>query len=93
MSLANLPTVQPQVLQTSITGNVSALQLAASSSGVSLAVRQGTAIRVYANITDTLPAFDAVMPGDFNIVRASEGIVLAVCDVTGGGPLRTFIFP
>jgi hypothetical protein len=90
-SLADLGNVEPLTVTTSVKGKVTALDLEASATGVSLAIRQGSAIRVYANLADAFPAFDAVLPGDFDLARATDGITLAVCDLTGDRTLRTFV--
>jgi hypothetical protein len=92
-SVADLTSVTWQTIATSIAGEIDAIDLEAGASGVSLALRQGTAIRVYANVADALPAFDDVLPGSFDLARTSSGIVLAVCDSAGDKTLRTFVSP
>lgn len=92
-SIADPSNVIFQLVDHGATGHIDALDLEADANGVSLAVRQGSAIRVYANIGDALPAFDAVLPGDFALARTSSGITLAVCDSAGDRTLRTFVSP
>jgi hypothetical protein len=90
-SLPDLTAVTFSTLATAVTGEIDAIDLEANASGVSLALRQGTAIRVYAKVTDPLPAFDAVLPGSFDLTRAAPGLVLAVCDSAGDRTLRTYV--
>jgi hypothetical protein len=90
-SLANLAAVTFEPVTTMVGAGVDAIDLEASSSGVSLAVRQGTAVRVFAKVTDAVPAFEAVLPGSFDLASTSQGLVLAVCDLAGDRKLRTFV--
>ena len=92
-SLANLSSVVWTTVATSVTGVVTALDLEASSTGVSLAIRIGTAVKVYKNVTDALPTFDEVRPGSFDLARTSNGIVIALCDLAGDRILRTWVSP
>lgn len=80
-----------ETVGTAVVGTVDAIDLEGSSSGVSVAVRQGSAIRVFASLDDATPEFDALLPGQFDLARTSEGVVLAVCDLAGSRTLRTFI--
>jgi hypothetical protein len=91
VSLTNLTNVTPVALTTSITGEIDAIDLEATSAGPTIAVRQGTAVRVYAQATDALPAFDAVLSGNFALAATSAGLVLSVCDFAGNHTLRTFV--
>ncbi|HTB77362.1 MAG TPA: hypothetical protein VK762_29155 [Polyangiaceae bacterium] len=90
-SLSDLTAVAFTTIATSVTGEIDAIDLEASARGVSLALRQGTAVRVYAKVTDPLPAFDAVLPGSFDLTSAAPGLVLAVCDSAGDHTLRTYV--
>lgn len=101
-SLADLSSVAFEAVATSVAGAVDALDLegpapegsAAGSTGVALAVRQGTAVRVYADARDPDPAFDeAALPGDFDLASTARGPVLTVCDSAGDHTLRTFVVP
>jgi hypothetical protein len=92
-SLANLASVVWTTVSTSLPGGVSALDLEASTTGVSIAVRVGTALKVYNTVTDTFPTYDEVRPGSFDLARTSNGIVLAVCDLSGDRTLRTWVSP
>jgi hypothetical protein len=84
------PTVWTDV-PVGLVGAVDALDLEADATGVSLAVRQGDAVRVYDAPEDSEPAFDAVLPGELDLARAADGLVLAVCDRAGDRVLRTFV--
>lgn len=90
-SLTNLATVTFEPVATSIQGETDVIDLEASSTGVSLAIRQGSAVRVYANVSDALPAFDMVLPGTFDLARTAQGVTLATCDFSGDRKVRTFI--
>lgn len=92
-SIANLASVIWTSVTTSVPNGVSALDLEASPSGVSLAVRLGTAVKVYKNVSDATPTFDEVRPGTFDLARTSNGIVIAICDLTGDRTLRTWVSP
>jgi hypothetical protein len=92
-SLANLSSVTWTPVPTSITGVVTALDLEASSTGVSLAIRIGSAVEVYKSVTDASPTFNQAQPGAFDLARTANGIVLAVCDLTGDRTLRTWVSP
>jgi hypothetical protein len=92
-SLANLASVVWTTLTTSITGAVTALDLEASPSGVSIAVRVGTSVKVYKNIADASANFDEVRPGNFDLARTSSGIVIVICDLAGDRTLRTWVSP
>jgi len=92
-SIANLASVTWTTVTTSITGVVTALDLEASSTGVSLAIRIGTAVKVYKNVTDASATFDEVRPGSFDLVRSSDGIVIVICDLAGDRILRTWASP
>ncbi len=92
-SLANLASVAWTTVTTSVTGVVTALDLEASASGVSLAVRVGTAVKVYKSVTDASPTFDEVRPGAFDLARTSSGIVITICDLAGDRILRTWVSP
>jgi hypothetical protein len=92
-SLATLTAVTFEPVATSVQGEIDAIDLRASTSGVSLALRQGTAVRVYASVTDALPAFDAAIPGTIDLASTARGLVLSVCDFAGDHTLRTFISP
>jgi hypothetical protein len=90
-SLADLTAVTFETVTTKVGAGIDALDLEANASGVSLAVRQGTAVRVFAMVTDEVPAFEAVLPGSFDLASTSQGLVLAVCDMAGDRKLRTFV--
>ena len=92
-SIANLASVTWTTVTTSVTGVVTALDLEASSTGVSLAVRIGTAVKVYKNVADASATFDEVRPGSFDLVRSSNGIVIVICDLAGDRILRTWVSP
>ena len=92
-SIANLASVTWTTVATSITGVVTALDLEASSTGVSLAIRIGTAVKVYKNVTDASATFDEVRPGSFDLARTSNGIVIVICDLAGDRTLRTWVSP
>ena len=92
-SLANLASVVWSTIATSITGVVSALDLEASTTGVSVAVRIGSAVKVYKNATDAAATFDEVRPGAFDLARTSNGIVIVICDLAGDRTLRTWVSP
>lgn len=92
-SLASLSSVSWTTVTTSLPGGVSALDLEASTTGVSIAVRSGTSLKVFNDVTDTFPTYDEVRPGSFDLARTSDGIVLAVCDLAGDRTLRTWISP
>ena len=92
-SLANLASVVWSTVSTSITGNVTDLDLEASSTGVSIAVRIGTAVEVYKNVTDATANFNDVRPGSFDLARTSNGITLVICDLAGDRTLRTWVSP
>jgi hypothetical protein len=88
------PSVTPTVwssLALGVKGAVADVELSTTAGKLVLAVRQGSAIRVYASATDIAPSFDAVLPGTFDVVAAADSITLAVADLTVvGGKLRTF---
>ncbi len=90
-TLTDLTAATFETVATMVGSGVSALDLEADATGVSLAVRQGTAVRVFAQVTDAVPAFEAVLPGSFDLARTAQGLVLAVCDLTGDRKLRTFV--
>ncbi len=90
-SLSNLTSVSFDTIPTSITGEIDAIDLETTASGPALALRQGTAVRVYAIANDALPAFDAVIPGNFALATTSAGLVLSTCDFAGDHTLRTFL--
>lgn len=91
--LSSLTSVTWTTVATSLPGSVSALDLEASTTGVSIAVRSGTALKVFNDVTDTFPTYDEVRPGSFDLARTSNGIVLAVCDLAGDRTLRSWISP
>jgi hypothetical protein len=92
-SLASLSSVTWTTVATSITGVVTALDLEASSTGVSLAVRIGTSVKVYKNVTDAAATFDELRPGAFDLARTASGIMIAICDLAGDRTLRTWVSP
>lgn len=92
-SLASLSSVTWTTVTTSVAGVVTALDLEASSTGVSLAVRVGTAVKVYKSATDAAPTFDEVRPGAFDLARTASGIVIVICDLAGDRTLRTWVSP
>jgi hypothetical protein len=92
-SIANLASVTWTSVATSVAGVVSALDLEANATGVSLAIRIGTAVKVYNNVTDPSATFDEVRPGSFDLARTSEGIAIAICDLAGDRILRTWLSP
>ncbi|HEX2673475.1 MAG TPA: hypothetical protein VHM25_21485, partial [Polyangiaceae bacterium] len=92
-SLASLTSVTWTTVSTSLPSSVSALDLEASTTGVSIAVRSGTSLKVFNNVTDTFPTYDEVRPGSFDLARTASGIVLAVCDMSGDRTLRTWVSP
>ncbi|HEX4341233.1 MAG TPA: hypothetical protein VH062_35230 [Polyangiaceae bacterium] len=92
-SLASLTGVVFTTVPTSITGNVTDLDFEASSTGVSIAVRVGTSVKVYKNVTDATANFDDVRSGTFDLARTSNGITLAICDMAGDRTLRTWVSP
>jgi hypothetical protein len=92
-SLASLPSTLWSAVPTSIIGAVTALDLEGSSTGVSIAVRIGTSVKVYKNVTDPSANFDEVRPGQFDLARTTNGIVIAICDLTGDRTLRTWVSP
>lgn len=92
-SIANLSSVSWTTVTTFVPSGVSALDLEASATGVSLAVRVGTAVKVYKNVSDASPTFDEVRPGTFDLARTASGIVIAICDLTGDRTLRTWVSP
>jgi len=90
-SIADLSAVAWAPVTTGVIGPVSDLDLSGLGTRVSLAVRQDTAVRVYASIADEMPSFDAVIPGSFDLQVAKEGLVLSVCDLAGSKTVRTFL--
>ena len=90
-SIADLNAVAWTPVTTGVVGPVSDLDLSGLGTRASLAVRQGTAVRVYASVTDDTPSFDAVLPGTFDLQVAKEGLVLSVCDLAGNKTVRTFL--
>jgi hypothetical protein len=92
-SLTNLSSVTWSTVSTSISGAVTALDLEASPTGVSIAVRVGSALKVYKNVSDSAPTFDEVRPGTFDLARTANGIVLSLCDLGGDRILRTWVSP
>ena len=78
---------------TSIPGGITALDLEASSTGVSIAVRIGTSVKVYKNVTDAAATFDEVRPGTFDLARTASGIVISLCDFSGNRTLSTWVSP
>ncbi|HVW29740.1 MAG TPA: hypothetical protein VHC69_30460 [Polyangiaceae bacterium] len=92
-SIANLGSVSWSTIATSIPANITDLDLEASSTGVSIAVRIGTSVKVYKNVTDASANFDAVWSGSFDLARTSNGIVLVICDLAGDRTLRTWVSP
>ncbi len=81
-----------ETLATHVTGAVSDISLAGSANGVLLGIRQTNALRVYLSPTDAQPAFDAVLAGNFSLINAATGPVLAVLnlDPSATHTLRTF---
>lgn len=90
-SIADLNAVAWAPVVTGVVGPVSDLDLSGLGTRISLAVRQGTAVRAYASIMDAAPSFDAVLPGTFDLQVAKEGLVLSVCDLAGNKTVRTFL--
>ncbi|MBN9168166.1 MAG: hypothetical protein J0I07_44975 [Myxococcales bacterium] len=90
-AIADLNAVAWTPVVTGVVGPVSDLDLSGLGTRVSLAVRQGTAVRAYASISDATPSFDAVLPGAFDLQVAKEGLVLSVCDLAGNKTVRTFL--
>jgi hypothetical protein len=81
-----------ETVATHVTGAVSDLSLAGKASSVLLAVRQGSALRVFLAPDDAWPSFDAVLPGSFSLVNAATGPALAIMSLepTATHILRTF---
>jgi hypothetical protein len=92
-SLANLASVTWTTVPTSITGAITALDLEASPTAVSLAIRIGTAVEVYKNVTDAAPTFNQAEPGSFDLASTSNGLMIAICDLAGDRTLRTWASP
>ncbi len=90
-SIDDLNDVAWAPVATGVVGPVSDLDLSGLGTRVSLAVRQGAAVRVYASVADETPSFDAVVPGTFDLQVAKEGLVLSVCDLAGSKTVRTFL--
>lgn len=96
LSLASTdPSVTPAVwseVAIGVTGAVTDVELATTTGRLVLGVRQGSAIRVYTNASDPAPAFDAVLPGPFDIVATADSVALAVSDFSASpSKLRTFL--
>ena len=90
-SLADVSAVVWEDVTIGIKGPVDEVDLSASGTRLALAVRQGSAVRVYTAVTDPIPSFDAVIAGAFDLQIAKEGYLLAVCDLTGNKTVRTFL--
>ena len=83
---------QWQTVATHVTGAVTDLSLAGKANSVLLAVRQGVALRVFLAPDDSLPSFDAALPGNFSLINAATGPTLAVLnqDPSASHVLRSF---
>ncbi len=89
-SLADLSAVIFGPIAHSVSGTVDALDLDASATGVSLAVRQGASVRVYESLAATQPAFERELAGAIDLARSDKGLVLSICEMDGDKVLRTF---
>jgi hypothetical protein len=90
-NIASLASVSWSAVTTGVSGAVTAIDLAGQGSVISLAVRQSTSVEVFSAVTDTTPSFTMVIPGTFALQPASQGLALAVCDLTGARQLQTFL--
>ena len=83
---------QWQTVAVHVTGAVTEVSLAGKTNSVLLAVRQGSALRVFLAPDDAWPSFDAVLPGSFSVVNAATGPALAVLNQDAGAShiLRSF---
>ena len=83
---------QWQTVSSHVTGAVTEVSLAGKANSVLLAVRQGSALRVFLAPDDARPSFDAVIPGSFGVVNAATGPALAVLnqDPSASHVLRSF---
>jgi hypothetical protein len=75
-----------------VTTAVSAIDLAGQGSVISLAVRQGTALKVFTSVSDPTPSFNMAIPGTFALQPAAEGLVLSVSNLSATtNQIRTFL--
>ena len=81
-----------ETVATHLFGSTSELALAARANSVTMAVRQGGALRVYLAPGDLWPSFDTVTAGNFSLINGAAGQTLAVLDTSAGAShvLRTF---
>jgi hypothetical protein len=90
-NISNLASVAWSTVTTGVSGAVTDLDLTGLGTVISLAVRQGTSVKVFTAVTDATPSFNMVIPGTFALQDAAEGLVLSVCDLTGARQVRTFL--
>jgi hypothetical protein len=88
-------TPQWTTVATQIVGAVADAEISGRAGKQTLAVRQGSAVRVYQDLTSARPSFDAVLSGDFQVVSSATGSILAVCDLTASSvhQVRSFLQP
>jgi hypothetical protein len=91
-NISNPSSVTWSTITTGVSGAVSDIDLSGLGTSISLAVRQGTSVRVFTSVTDTTPSYDEVIAGQFDLVNSSQGLVLSVCDLAGTTKqVRTFV--
>lgn len=91
-NISNPSSVTWSTVTTGVSGAVSDIDLSGLGTSISLAVRQGTSVRVFNSVTDTSPSYDQVIAGQFDLLNSSQGLVLSVCDLAGTTKqVRTFV--
>jgi len=91
LELGALPAATFDEVEISELAGVDALDLEASLTGLSLAIRQGSTIRVWDDVSAPAPIFEESIEGSFDLVRSAKGLVLSVADLEGDKILRTFV--
>lgn len=92
-NISNLSSISWSTVATpGVTSAVSAIDLAGQGTVISLAVRQGSALKVFTNVSDATASFNMAIPGTFALQPATEGLVLSVSNLSATtNGIRTFL--
>jgi hypothetical protein len=92
-TISNLSSVTWNTVTNHVSGTVTALALTGLGSQIALAVRVGTSVEVFTNVSDAAPSFTQVIAGSIALQSAAQGLVLSVCNLGGTNQVETFLQP